>query len=119
MSKQFSGKVALVTGAASGIGRVAALIFAREGAAVLVSTDANLEGGHETVNLIKTAGGEASFVKCDVSNEKEVEQAVSTAVSQYGSLDFAFNNESRPGWQTGAFFIYSLTCLKNWEPHSI
>jgi NAD(P)-dependent dehydrogenase (short-subunit alcohol dehydrogenase family) len=92
MSKQFSGKVALVTGAASGIGRVAALIFAREGAAVLVSTDANLEGGHETVNLIKTAGGEASFVKCDVSNEKEVEQAVSTAVSQYGSLDFAFNN---------------------------
>ncbi len=84
--------MALVTGAASGIGRVTAQAFAREGAKVIVSTDLNIKGGEETVDLIKTAGGEATFVKCDVSKAVEVEAMVNKAVETYGSLDYAFNN---------------------------
>jgi NAD(P)-dependent dehydrogenase (short-subunit alcohol dehydrogenase family) len=92
VAEQFSGKVALVTGAASGIGRVTAQIFAREGAKVIVTTGSNIRGGEETVKLIKDTGGEAVFIKCDVTKEKDVENAVAQAVSRYGSLDFAFNN---------------------------
>ncbi len=92
MLKQFNGKVALVTGGASGIGRVTAQIFAREGAKVIVTTGSNIHGGEETVKLIKDAGGEAAFVRCDVTKERDVENAVAQAVAKYGSLDFAFNN---------------------------
>jgi NAD(P)-dependent dehydrogenase (short-subunit alcohol dehydrogenase family) len=92
MAKQFAGKVAVVTGAASGIGRGAALAFAKEGAKVIVTTDSNIKGGEETVSLIKAAGGEATFVKCDVVKEKDVENMVAQAVTKYGALDFAFNN---------------------------
>jgi NAD(P)-dependent dehydrogenase (short-subunit alcohol dehydrogenase family) len=86
------GKVAVVTGAATGIGRGTAIVFAREGAKVVVTDGINPEGGHETVRLIKEAGGEATFVKCDVSKEGDVEAMVAQAVAQYGSLDFAYNN---------------------------
>jgi NAD(P)-dependent dehydrogenase (short-subunit alcohol dehydrogenase family) len=86
------GKVAVVTGAASGIGRGAAIVFAREGAKVVVTDGINIEGGHETVRLIKEAGGEATFVKCDVSIESDVEAMVAGTVELYGSLDFAYNN---------------------------
>jgi NAD(P)-dependent dehydrogenase (short-subunit alcohol dehydrogenase family) len=92
MAKKFDGRVALVTGGASGIGKVTARIFAREGAKVIVSTDANIKGGEETVKLIKAAGGEAAFVKCDVSRAAEVEAMVNKCVSLYGRLDYAFNN---------------------------
>ncbi len=92
MTNAFDNKVALVTGAASGIGRAGARLFAREGAKVLVTTDSNIEGGEETVRLIKDAGGEAAFFKCDVSNEADVQAMVETCVAQYGRLDFAFNN---------------------------
>lgn len=92
MAPRFQGKVALVTGAASGIGKVTAQIFAREGARVVVSTDANIEGGEETVRLIKTAGGEATFIKCDVSKAADVEELVAQCVRTYGRLDYAFNN---------------------------
>ena len=92
MAQQFSGKVALVTGAASGIGRVGAQFFAREGAQVIVTTGSNVAGGEETVRLIKEAGGEAAFVRCDVSKDAEVKAAVEEAVGRYGRLDFAFNN---------------------------
>jgi NAD(P)-dependent dehydrogenase (short-subunit alcohol dehydrogenase family) len=92
MTKKFNGKVALVTGAASGIGRMGACIFAREGAKVIVATDANIKGGEETVKLIKDAGGEAAFVKCDVSKAADVEAMVNKCVSLYGRLDYAFNN---------------------------
>jgi NAD(P)-dependent dehydrogenase (short-subunit alcohol dehydrogenase family) len=86
-----AGKVAVVTGAATGIGRGAAQVFAREGARVVVA-DLNVEGGNESVRLIKEAGGEATFIRCDVSNEGDVEALVSSIVSLYGSLDFAYNN---------------------------
>lgn len=92
MTKKFSGRVALVTGAASRIGRVGAQTFAREGAKVIVATDANIKGGEETVKTIKDAGGEAAFVKCDVTKAADVENMVNKAVSLYGRLDYAFNN---------------------------
>ena len=92
MANKFSGKVALVTGASSGIGRGGARLFAREGAKVIVAADLNIKGGEETVQLIKDAGGEAAFVKCDVRNEAEVKAMVEKAVSLYGRLDYAFNN---------------------------
>ena len=89
---RFSGKVALVTGAASGIGRAGAQLFAREGAKVIVSTSSNIKGGEETVKLIKDAGGEASFFLCDVSKEQDVRKLIESALDRYGRLDFAFNN---------------------------
>jgi NAD(P)-dependent dehydrogenase (short-subunit alcohol dehydrogenase family) len=88
----FEGKVALVTGGASGIGRVGARLFAREGAKVVVSTGRNVAGGAETVKLIEDAGGEAIFVRCDVSKEDEVRAMVEKCVGAYGRLDYAFNN---------------------------
>lgn len=92
MSRSFEGKTALVTGAASGIGRVTAQAFAREGARVIVSTDANIKGAEDTVQLIRDEGGEATFVRCDVSKDKDVEELVRKTVETYGSIDYAFNN---------------------------
>ena len=85
------GKVALVTGASGGIGRAAALVFARSGASVLVS-DVNEEGGAQTVAMIEAAGGKAAFQRCDVSKSDEVKAMVAAAVSTFGGLDCAFNN---------------------------
>jgi len=92
MPKRFQGKVALVTGGATGIGKVTAQTFAREGAKVIVATDVNIKGGEETVSLIKKAGGEATFVKCDVRVAREVEAMVDKCVQLYGRLDYAHNN---------------------------
>jgi len=92
MAKKFHGKVALVTGGATGIGKVTARIFAREGARVIVSTDKNIKGGEDTVRLINKAGGEATFIKCDVSVATEVEAMIDNCVQTYGRLDYAFNN---------------------------
>jgi NAD(P)-dependent dehydrogenase (short-subunit alcohol dehydrogenase family) len=92
MARDISGKTALVTGGASGIGRTTALAFAKEGAKVVVTTGNNISGAEETVRLIREAGGEAVFIKCNVSIEQEVEALISGAINAFGSLDFAFNN---------------------------
>lgn len=96
MAELCTGKVALVTGAGSGIGRATALAFSREGAKVVVS-DVAVDGGDETVRLIKQAGGDAIFVKADVSQEADVEALVKKAVQTYGRLDCAHNNAGVPG----------------------
>lgn len=91
MKEWLKGKVALVTGASAGIGRTTALAFAREGAKVVVA-DILIEEGKETVRMIKEGGGEAIFVKADVTQPEEVEALISTTVETYGRLDCAFNN---------------------------
>jgi len=85
------GKVALITGAARGLGRASAQIFAREGARVVV-VDIQRDGGEETVRLIKDAGGDATFVAADVSSSSDVQAMVREAVNTYGGLDCALNN---------------------------
>ena len=96
MTKQFEGKVALVTGAASGIGRASALAFAREGAKTVVA-DVLVEGGEETVRIIKEAGGDALLVRTDVSKAAEVETLIQKIVETYGRLDYAHNNAGVAG----------------------
>jgi NAD(P)-dependent dehydrogenase (short-subunit alcohol dehydrogenase family) len=96
------GKVALVTGGGSGIGRAAALALANAGAKVAISGRREKEG-YETVALVKKAGGQAVFIKADVSLEPDVEKLVAETVSTYGQLDAAFNNagiEGEVGKQT-------------------
>lgn len=86
-----TGQVALVTGAARGIGRATALAFAERGIKVVVA-DINVKGAAQTVSLIEQAGGSALFISCDVREEEQVKQLIATTVASYGSLDYAFNN---------------------------
>jgi NAD(P)-dependent dehydrogenase (short-subunit alcohol dehydrogenase family) len=87
----FAGKVAFVTGAANGIGRAAALAFAREGAGVVVA-DVSEQGNRETARMVEEAGGRALAVRCDVSRAEDVKAALDKAVDAFGRLDYAFNN---------------------------
>ena len=89
--KTLEGKIALVTGGSSGIGRAAALLFAREGAKVAIA-DVLEEGSEETVQMVKKSGGQAIFFKTDVSKSNEVEALIKKTVESYGRLDCAFNN---------------------------
>ncbi len=93
---QLAGKVALITGAASGIGRASALAFAREGATVVVA-DVDTAGGAETVRVVERAGGSALFVKTDVAQAAAVEALVQASVAAYGRLDYAHNNAGIEG----------------------
>lgn len=89
--KNFDNKVAIITGSGSGIGKAAALLFAEEGAKVIVS-DINEGHGAEVVAAIKSKGGEASFFKADTSSPADNEALVAHAVQQFGKLDVAVNN---------------------------
>ncbi|MEA2526372.1 MAG: hypothetical protein QOF73_3599 [Thermomicrobiales bacterium] len=91
MERALEGKVALVTGGASGIGRASALAFSRAGARVVVS-DVAVERGEETAELIRAEGGEAAFVRADVARGEEVEALVAATIARFGRLDCAHNN---------------------------
>jgi len=86
-----TGKVAIVTGGSSGIGRASAIAFAREGAKVVIASRRE-EEGEETVQLVKEAGSDGFFVKTDVAKAEDVRAMVEKTVQQYGRLDYAFNN---------------------------
>jgi len=93
---QMEGKVALVTGGSSGIGRATAVLFAREGARVVVA-DVAAEGGEETAAMIRGAGGAALFVRAEVSRAAEVQALVERTVEAFGRLDYAHNNAGITG----------------------
>ena len=95
---KLEGKVAIVTGAASGIGRATALLFAEEGARVVVA-DWDEAKGEQVAREVEGKGGEAKFVKVDVSRAEDVQVMVTTAVESYGRLDVLFNNAGVEGEQ--------------------
>ena len=88
---RLAGKVSIVTGAASGIGRATAELFAREGASVVVA-DIDQQQGRDTVRRIRKDAGEALFVATDVTRDEDVERLIATAVDRYGKLDVLHNN---------------------------
>ena len=96
MTTELEGKVALVTGGTSGIGRDTAILFAKARANVVVAGRRELEGS-QTVELIRAAGGDGLFVQTDVSKASEVETLVQKAVEKFGRLDIAFNNAGIEG----------------------
>ena len=96
MKPELHGKVGLVTGGTSGIGRDASVLFAKAGAKVVVSGRREPEG-KETVEMIRSSGGEALFVRCDVAKAADVSALVQKTVEKYGRLDVAFNNAGIEG----------------------
>jgi NAD(P)-dependent dehydrogenase (short-subunit alcohol dehydrogenase family) len=88
---RLDGKVALITGAASGMGKIAASLFAREGAAIVVA-DVSDDAGNETVREIESAGGRAHYVRADVSNAAEAEHMIAAATERFGGLHVLYNN---------------------------
>lgn len=100
MAGRVSGKVALITGGGSGIGRATAIVFGREGAKVAIA-DYNREGGEQTVRMIKNAGGEASFIEANLAVAKQAEAMVARTIESYGRLDCAFNNAGIEGQMGG------------------
>jgi NAD(P)-dependent dehydrogenase (short-subunit alcohol dehydrogenase family) len=96
MTPELEGRVGLVTGGTSGIGRDTALLFAKAGVKVVVAGRREVEG-NETVQLVRAAGGEGVFVKTDVSKAAEVDALIQKAVEKFGRLDIAFNNAGIEG----------------------
>ena len=105
MAGLLEGKISLVTGAGSGIGRATSLVMAREGATIVVS-DINADGGEETVSAIKEAGGEGMFVHADVSRPDDVAALIGQVVAAYGRLDCAHNNAGVEGFMAGRLHEY-------------
>lgn len=131
-SGRFEGKVSVVTGAASGIGRASAMGFARDGASVVVA-DIDAAGGEETVRLITEAGGTACFARTDVADSASVQEMVATAIDRYGRLDYAHNNAGIVGagssiadmpeevWHRGIGVMLTgvFLCMKYEIPHIV
>ncbi|OZH55167.1 short-chain dehydrogenase [Hydrocoleum sp. CS-953] len=96
MSNEFEGKVALITGGSSGIGRATAIAFAKKGAKIVIASRREKES-EETVAMIKEIGSEAIFVKTDITQATEVENLVNQTINTYNRLDYAFNNAGTEG----------------------
>src|ERR1019366_2145025 len=96
MASDLEGKVGLVTGGTSGIGRETAVLFAKAGAKVVVAGRREVQG-NETIEIVRAAGGDAIFVKSDVSRAAEVETLIQEVVERFGRLDIAFNNAGVEG----------------------
>jgi NAD(P)-dependent dehydrogenase (short-subunit alcohol dehydrogenase family) len=107
---QLSGKVAIITGAASGMGKAAAQLFAREGANVVLA-DLNVAGGEEAARLASEAGPRCVFQRTDVSSEEQVAALTARAVSEFGRLDVTFNNAG----VVGAVGSLEAVSLEDWE----
>ncbi|HLW71713.1 MAG TPA: SDR family oxidoreductase, partial [Candidatus Binataceae bacterium] len=103
-------KVAVITGAASGMGRATAIRFAGEGAAIVIA-DLNEEGGEAAVRQCRENGGRAVFQKTDVSNEAAIQAAIARALSEFGRLDITFNNAGLGG----ALGRLEDTTVENWD----
>lgn len=101
MTRRLEGKVALITGAGSGIGRAAALLFAREGATLVLGD--KTEGVHDTARAVQAAGGTAAALQMDAGVEADVRQMVATALATHGRLDIAFANAGISGGMAGIF----------------
>ncbi|HWC55040.1 MAG TPA: SDR family oxidoreductase [Chitinophagaceae bacterium] len=108
MEKIFDNKVAIVTGGSFGIGRAAAIAFAKRGAKVVI---ADWVENNETLESIKSMNGNAIFLKCDVSNESDVKKLVEQTIAQYERLDFAFNNAGVEGQSA----ITHECTVENWD----
>ncbi len=114
MSGMLVGKVGVITGVAgAGMGRGAAMVFAREGAKGIVLADVAEQGGLETLELVRKAGGNAIFVKCDVSDGDQIAELVAKTVSTYGQLDCAFNNAAVTAKRA---FLHEIEDA-DWERH--
>ena len=100
MRPLMTGKVVVITGGASGIGRATAVAFARKGAQVVIG-DIDGRGAEETVELITSAGGAAISVRVDVTKSADVQQMIATTVDRFGGLDYAFNNAGFVGSTAG------------------
>jgi NAD(P)-dependent dehydrogenase (short-subunit alcohol dehydrogenase family) len=130
MEATFKDKVALITGGSSGIGKATAIAFAQKGAKVVI---ADWVENKETISLIKKSGGEAIFIKCDVSSAADVKAMVEKTISTYGQLDYAYNNAgiegvnaktgecSEDNWdKTIAVNLKGIwLCMKHQIPHMI
>lgn len=107
---RFKNKVAVVTGASSGIGEATALAFAREGASVLL-VDVQVDKGEKLASAIREQSGRAVFARCDVSKREEVRSMLEVALKSFGQIDFAFNNAGIEGQQAS-----TVECSEeNWQ----
>ena len=109
---RLAGKIAIVTGAASGIGRASAIRFAREGATVVIA-DINESGGERSADLIRQEGGAASFIHCDVSDSKNVQALVDDTVATHGRIDILFANAA----YLDELFAIADTSEDVWDRH--
>lgn len=107
---QLNNKVAIVTGSAANLGKATALLFAKNGAKVVVTTKSNVDGGKAVAEAIKADGGEAIFVQANLANPKDVEQLFSTAIKEFATVDILVNNA---GVTVGKPFME--TTLEDWQ----